>query len=538
MEIEKAHEALGAFVFFPVVETVDAMEAGEDAVLPGMVGGAVFGEDDAAGRIMHRVEIGAGVGLHDVGGEMKPIAAVGGTGANEEFAGTFFELNAGFRGGSGSDGEEKKENEAKDWHWLSFSKEKDSIKGKQWGGEDGCYFRWVGGDVLIGMTMSDMELVREYARSKSEEAFAALVSRHVNLVYSVALRQVRDAHLAEEVTQTVFVILARKAASIKAATVVSGWLCQTARYASAKAVTMRQRREQRENEAYMQSSTNDDAGTANAWMQIEPLLENALGELSQKDHDALVVRYLEGRSFKEVSTALGTTEAGAKMRVNRALEKLRGYFSGRGISLSAAVIAGAVSAHSVQAAPAGLAASATVAAIGGTAVASSTATLINTTLKYMAWTKVKTATAISAVALFTIGTGTVISQKSDPKPAAAVEAKGPSYKTPEDTMKSIIAALEAADTVKFAAACTPERAAQFNAQNEGKTAEELEREAHGMAKAFSSFKIVSRKAVSDSEVHMHIKALGDTSRAQSGDTDLMVRFKKVGSDWKFDGHVR
>ena len=88
----------------------------------------------------------------------------------------------------------------------------------------------------------DMELVRQYARCKSEEAFATLVSRHVNLVYSVAFRQVRDAHLAEEVAQTVFIILARKAGSLGATTVVSGWLCRTARYASAKALTMQRRR--------------------------------------------------------------------------------------------------------------------------------------------------------------------------------------------------------------------------------------------------------------------------------------------------------
>ncbi|HEY1718822.1 MAG TPA: sigma factor [Verrucomicrobiae bacterium] len=100
------------------------------------------------------------------------------------------------------------------------------------------------------MMTDDMALLREYARRNSEEAFAALVSRHVNLVYSVALRQVRDPHLAEEITQAVFIILARKAESLNAKTVLSGWLCRTARYASANALTIQRRRQHREQEAY------------------------------------------------------------------------------------------------------------------------------------------------------------------------------------------------------------------------------------------------------------------------------------------------
>ena len=229
--------------------------------------------------------------------------------------------------------------------------------------------------------IDDMDLVRQYARSKSEEAFATLVSRHVNLVYSVALRLVRDAHLAEEITQTVFIILARKAGSLSSSTVVPGWLCWTARYASTKALTIERRRQHREQQAYMESHLNETE--SNAWMQIAPLLDTAMGQLGEKDHDALVLRFLEGRNFKDVSAALGTTEAGAKMRVNRALEKLRKFFTKRGLTLSAAVIAAAVSANSVQAAPLGLATSVTVAAVKGTAVTTSTLTLIETTLKLM-----------------------------------------------------------------------------------------------------------------------------------------------------------
>jgi RNA polymerase sigma factor (sigma-70 family) len=255
------------------------------------------------------------------------------------------------------------------------------------------------------MMTDDMTLVREYARGNSEEAFAALVSRHVNLVYYVALRQVRDPHLAEEIAQAVFIILARKAGSLGPKTILSGWLCRAARYASADALKNQRRREHREQEAYMQSILNESE--SDAWMQIAPLLDTAMAQLGDKNHNAVVLRFFEGRNFKDVSAALGTSEDGAKMRVNRALEKLRKFFTRRGITLSAAVIAGAVSANSVQAAPAGLTISA-VAAAKGSAAAASTLTLVKGALKLMAWAKAKTAIIIGAAAILATGTTAVV----------------------------------------------------------------------------------------------------------------------------------
>ena len=180
-------------------------------------------------------------------------------------------------------------------------------------------------------TDTDMNLVRQYAQGRSEEAFAILVSRHVNLVYSVALRHVRDTHLAEEITQTVYIILARKAGSLGPKTVISGWLYRTARYTATRALTLRRRREDREQEAYMRSQL-DDVQTDN-WRDIEPLLETAMGHLGQSDQNALALRFFEGRSFKEVAAALGATEAATKMRVNRAVEKLRSFFVKRGLTI-------------------------------------------------------------------------------------------------------------------------------------------------------------------------------------------------------------
>ena len=249
----------------------------------------------------------------------------------------------------------------------------------------------------------DLTLLREYAQGNSEEAFAALVSRHVNLVYSVALRQVRDPQLAEEITQAVFIILARKAASLGPKTILSGWLCRTARYASANALTIQRRRQHREQEAHMQS-TLDVPATEETWSQIAPLLEVAMEKLGQKDHDAVVLRFFEGRNFKEVGAALGTSEDAAKMRVSRALEKLRKFFTKRGMSSTTAIIAGAISANSVQVAPVALAKSVTAVAITkGSIAAASTLTLVKGTLNIMTWIKTKTAIVIGASTLLVAG---------------------------------------------------------------------------------------------------------------------------------------
>jgi RNA polymerase sigma factor (sigma-70 family) len=257
----------------------------------------------------------------------------------------------------------------------------------------------------------DLTLLREYARNHSEAAFAALVARHVNLVYSVALRSVRDPQLAEEITQAVFIILARKADSLGDQTILPGWLCRTARYASANALTIQRRRQHREQEAYMQSILNEAANEPEneTWTHIAPLLDGAMEKLGQKDHDALVLRFFEGRNFAEVGAALGASEDAAKMRVQRALEKLRKIFTKRGVSSTTAIIAGAISANSVQAAPVALAKSVTAVAIAkGAAASGSTLTLIKGALKIMAWTKMKTAIVVGACVLLTAGTATVI----------------------------------------------------------------------------------------------------------------------------------
>jgi RNA polymerase sigma factor (sigma-70 family) len=266
------------------------------------------------------------------------------------------------------------------------------------------------------MMTDDMALLREYARHNSEEAFAALASRRVNLVYSVALQEVHDPHLAEEITQAVFIILARKADSLGDKTILSGWLCRTARYARANALTIQRRRQRREQEACMQSVLNESE--PDVWTQITPLLGGAMKQLGQKDHDAVVLRFFEGKSFQEIGLAFGASENAAKKRVAHALEKLRKYFSKRGVTSTAETLAGTISANSVQAAPALLAKSATAVALAKGATASlSTLALIKGALKIMAWTKVKTITAAGlGLLLITAMTGTFVAMRAGNPP--------------------------------------------------------------------------------------------------------------------------
>jgi RNA polymerase sigma factor (sigma-70 family) len=264
---------------------------------------------------------------------------------------------------------------------------------------------------MVEMMNDDLPLLREYARSQSETAFATLVNRHLNLVYSVALRQVADPHLAEDVTQAVFILLARKAHALGPKIILPGWLCRTARYASANALTLQRRRQHREQEAFMNAeSPEPDPET---WRHIAPLLDGAMAQLGQKDHDAVVLRFLQGRNFKEIGDILGASEDAAKMRVGRALEKLRQFFLKRGVRSTAAVIAGAMSAHSVQAAPTALAKSVTAAALTkGAAAGGSTLTLIKGALKLMAWTKVKLAMVVAAGLVFGTGVAVVTVEKA------------------------------------------------------------------------------------------------------------------------------
>lgn len=107
------------------------------------------------------------------------------------------------------------------------------------------------------MANDDMALVHAYAADQNEKAFETLVTRYVNLVFSTALRQVRDRHLAEEVTQAVFIVLARKADRLGPNTILPSWLHRTAGFVTADALKQQRRREEREQKAYMESTLHE-----------------------------------------------------------------------------------------------------------------------------------------------------------------------------------------------------------------------------------------------------------------------------------------
>jgi len=248
----------------------------------------------------------------------------------------------------------------------------------------------------------DLDLLRQFADDHSQAAFTALVKRHVNLVYSAALRQVRSPHLAEEVAQSVFADLAREATRLKPDTILTAWLYSVARRTAVDAVRREARRQWREHIAWEMNAMN---APETDWTRIEPWLDEAMAALEEADRTAVLLRYFENKSLREVGAALGVSDDAAQKRVSRALERLREYFAERKVTVGAGALAVLISAHAVSAAPVGLAlaiSAASVLTVAGTAAtttATTTATATVAAAKTIVMTTMQKAIVTTALAL-------------------------------------------------------------------------------------------------------------------------------------------
>jgi RNA polymerase sigma factor (sigma-70 family) len=219
----------------------------------------------------------------------------------------------------------------------------------------------------------DAELLRRYATEQSEAAFAELIRRHVDLVYSAALRLVNsDVHRAEDITQQVFTELAREANKLSRHPALAGWLYTTTRLIALRTIRTEQRRTTREREAHTMNELLRPPEPETDWNQLRPVLEDAMHDLDENDRHAVLMRFFQNKNLKEVGAALGLNENAARMRVDRALDKLRDHLARRGVTTTAGALALAITANAVQAAPAGLTATISSAMLPGATLATTT----------------------------------------------------------------------------------------------------------------------------------------------------------------------
>ena len=249
--------------------------------------------------------------------------------------------------------------------------------------------------------MEDWDLLNDYIRDRSEEAFAALVGRYVDLVYSAAIRQINDPDQARDVTQAVFLTLARKAGTLKHGTILSGWLYRTARFVALEAVRTDTRRKRREEAVFHMNELRDPRPEA-VWKEVAPHIDSAMEHLNEPDRAAVLLRFFHERSLREVAGALGISEEAAKKRVSRALERLRDHLTRQGISSSSSLLTAAIAVGAVQTAPTAM--GATISAAISSGSIASAEILSKGALHMIAWTKFKTTAACAAVALLATGT--------------------------------------------------------------------------------------------------------------------------------------
>jgi len=263
----------------------------------------------------------------------------------------------------------------------------------------------------------DHALLRDYCEHQSAEAFTELVRRHVDAVFSSALRRAHgDRALAEDITQQVFTDFARKAAQLPPGTVAGGWLHRHTGFTASHFTDRERRRRAREQEAAAMNALTDSSPDA-AWHQTAPLLDAAMDSLPAEDRDALVLRFFERRDFRAVGQALGVSDDTAQKRVTRALDKLRGLLTRRGVTSSGAALSAIMLAHTVSPAPAALVAALPGRALAGAAATGGTVTAAIAGMSVIArWKLAGLAAALAAAGALPF----VIQKMQSPPPSAAL----------------------------------------------------------------------------------------------------------------------
>jgi RNA polymerase sigma factor (sigma-70 family) len=200
----------------------------------------------------------------------------------------------------------------------------------------------------------ESSILARYVETRSEDAFRALVDRYINVVYAAARRQTSDSHLAEDVTQAVFILLAQKGASVPLDRPLSAWLLKTTAYCAANVRRARDRRLRFEQKAAaMAQTTQDPSSSADSgtWESIAPMLDEGLGRLRSGDRDILLLRFFEGQDLAQIAEKLGVSKDAASKRISRAVEELRRFFQKRGVRMSAAALATMLAIKVTEAAP-------------------------------------------------------------------------------------------------------------------------------------------------------------------------------------------